>query len=109
MHFHHNPWGALAMWALAIPVLSLPAAAQTPPTELSYRPALQDHQRYTPTPVASWPQANQAVHERGGWRAYAREAAAAAASGAGHATTAPAAAEHGHHHPMPASTGGPAR
>ncbi|HPR45892.1 MAG TPA: hypothetical protein PLZ13_16370 [Ottowia sp.] len=54
------------------------------------RPVLEGYHAWQDAPPADWIRANQTVHEAGGWRAYAREAAAArrrpAASGAAPAT-----------------------
>jgi hypothetical protein len=45
-----------------------------------YKSVLKDYRRFDgDLPLRDWREANRTVHERGGWRAYAKEAAAAAA------------------------------
>ena len=63
-------------WALAAEAPGTPAAAL--PTRLSYHSALAGYQAYAEQPVQSWRQANDRVGQIGGWRSYAREAAAPA-------------------------------
>jgi hypothetical protein len=98
MH-HFSP----ARWLVIVPVAAavFSAAAQTPnapsgaegpaqaaPTALSYRSALEGYQGFTDEKAVPWKQANDTVHQRGGWKAYAKEASEGGASpeaSAGHA------------------------
>ena len=41
---------------------------------LAYRSSLSRYQAFTEPDVAPWPETNELVRQRGGWRAYAREA-----------------------------------
>lgn len=61
--------------------------AAVPPAQ--YRSALAAYRPLAEAPVGSWKEANERVNRIGGWRAYAREAAAPA-------PTAPAAPAHRH-------------
>lgn len=63
-------------WVLAAEPPGAPAIAL--PTRLSYHSALAGYQAYAEQPVQSWRQANDRVGQIGGWRSYAREAAAPA-------------------------------
>ena len=54
--------------------------AQAPVPPLRHVSALPSHTRSAPVVVGDWPALNQQVARIGGWRAYAREAAAAAAA-----------------------------
>ncbi len=66
--------------------VAVPAAAAAPtpaivtPAPAPLQPSIFDrYQRFnTDTPLLDWRSANQTVQQIGGWRAYAREAAAAA-------------------------------
>lgn len=55
----------------------LDAAARVPP--VVHRSPLAQYRRYADEPTGSWREANELVNRIGGWRAYAREAAAPAA------------------------------
>lgn len=57
-----------------------PADPKTPVPAASYRSPLATYQPYAEVPVAPWRESNDKVRERGGWRAYAREASAAGAT-----------------------------
>ena len=46
------------------------------PGELAYVSVLAQYKAYAEQAVSSWPQANATVERIGGWRAYAKEAAA---------------------------------
>ena len=73
---------------------STPAPSQAP--ALPYTSAMEGYKAFadeTPTP---WRAANTTVDQRGGWRAYAKEAA-------GEDAAAPSSAGHGQGHAMPAS------
>lgn len=54
----------------------LDAQARTPP--LQHRSTFEGYRRHADDPPARWRDANDAVARIGGWRSYAREAAAAA-------------------------------
>lgn len=69
--------------------LAPPASAQTAPTEARrpdpmnpkaqvpgtvYRSAFKNYRPNAEAEVGSWTDANQTVHQAGGWRAYAKEA-----------------------------------
>ena len=66
--------------------------AAVPPAQ--HRSALGAYRPLAETPVGSWKEANERVNRIGGWRAYAREAAAPAP--AAPAASAPAAPVHRH-------------
>jgi hypothetical protein len=51
--------------------------AQAAPPALSYRSALEGFQGFADEKAVPWKQANDTVHQRGGWKAYAKEAAEA--------------------------------
>ena len=57
-----------------------PADPKTPVPAVTYRSPLATYQPYAEAPVAPWRESNDKVRERGGWRAYAREASAAGAT-----------------------------
>jgi hypothetical protein len=66
-HTHHAP-----PTPLAAPV----SPAQTADTGL-YRSVFKDYRRFDAAlELRDWREVNRTVHERGGWRAYAKEAAA---------------------------------
>lgn len=74
---HHDHRAAnVAVPATAAP--PTPSTSKTSPTP--QQPSIFDrYQRFnTDTPLLDWRSANQTVQQIGGWRAYAREAAAAA-------------------------------
>ena len=100
-----------ARWLAALPALAAFAAgAQTgsaPNTAvateaaapLAFRSAMEGYKPFTEEKSIPWKQANETVHQRGGWRAYAKEGAGetrdeppgAADAHAGHAMPKPAA------------------
>ena len=75
-----------ARWLATLPVLvALAAAAQTvgeakptaqvePAPALSFQSAMEGYKPFTDGSPVPWRQANETVHQRGGWRAYAKEA-----------------------------------
>ena len=80
--FHPSP----ARWLAALPALAaLAAGAQSSaepgeppaldPPALPFRSAFEGYQPYADDKSIPWRDANDTVHRRGGWRAYAREAA----------------------------------
>ncbi|HEY1091652.1 MAG TPA: hypothetical protein VGE47_11200 [Burkholderiaceae bacterium] len=105
---------ATALW------LASSASAQTAPSEarrpdplnpkaqvptVVYRSAFKDYRPNTEAEVGSWKDANTAVHQAGGWRAYAKEARQAdqpahslPAASAASAPSKPAAKPSGHAH-----------
>jgi hypothetical protein len=104
--FHLSPAARLA--ALSAIVASNAMAQATPshhppaqaePPALPYRSAFEGYQRFRPDdkPVP-WKDANTTVDQRGGWRAYAKEAAGDEAGASGHGSADPHA---GHKMPMP--------
>ncbi|BEP39393.1 hypothetical protein GmRootV59_57640 (plasmid) [Variovorax sp. V59] len=92
------PAVAAALAAAAQPA-SVPSAdegAAGAPTALSYRSAFEGYRPFTDDKPIPWKQANETVRQRGGWKAYAEEAAGGSASDA-------PAAHQGHTMPMPPS------
>ena len=82
-HFKSAPWlitlpaiaaltSAIAQTAPVPPSSALPDPA--PPT-LDFRSALEAYQPFTDEKAIPWKEANETVYRRGGWRAYAKEAA----------------------------------
>ncbi|RZI66043.1 MAG: hypothetical protein EOP13_31115 [Pseudomonas sp.] len=105
MH-HFSPARWLVIVPVAAAVLAAAAHAQTPdpdaspdaqrpaqaaPTALSYRSALEGFQSFADEKAVPWKLANDTVHQRGGWKAYAKEA-----SEANPATSAHSSARHAH-------------
>lgn len=99
-----------ARWLAALPALAaLAAGAQTAPAPaptaaapaapLSFRSAMEGYKPFAEEKPIPWKQANETVHQRGGWRAYAKDDAdatgdkpsGAADPHAGHAMPKPAA------------------
>jgi hypothetical protein len=105
--FHSSP----ARWLAALPAIvalsaiaqTAPAPSSTPPADppaLPFRSAFEGYRPYTDEKAIPWKEANETVYQRGGWRAYAKEASekdsgesappkAGADPHAGHATPAP--------------------
>ena len=73
--------------AACVPLMSAarpdPADPKAPVPTVAYRSPLATYQPYADVPVAPWRESNDKVRERGGWRAYAREASQAEATPAG--------------------------
>lgn len=95
-----------ARWLAALPVLiawaavAQPAPASSPPPSLSFRSAMEGYQPFADEKAIPWKEANDTVHQRGGWRGYAKEASEEGGAQAAPATdTDPHA---GHAMPMPA-------
>lgn len=88
----------------ADPAMSGPSDAKAVVPAALYRSPFTGYQGHTEQPLAPWRDSNELVHQRGGWRAYAREArkpdtarpAAPAASQPAPAAT-PASAGHAGH------------
>ncbi|OUM01021.1 hypothetical protein [Variovorax sp. JS1663] len=104
-----HPWPA--RWLATLPALAaLTAVAQTVPATaagadgqapLSFRSAFDGYRPFKDEKAIAWKEANDAVRARGGWRAYAEEAAGQGSTGDG--APAQAADPHaGHAVPMPA-------
>ncbi|VTU44684.1 hypothetical protein [Variovorax sp. RA8] len=73
-----------ARWLAALPALvaltaiaqTAPAPSEPPPTQpptLPYRSAFEGYRSYAEEKAIPWKEANDTVHLRGGWRAYAKE------------------------------------
>lgn len=75
-----------------------PADAKAAVPAALYRSPLTGYQAHADTPVAPWRDSNERVRQRGGWRAYAREARAPAlvtpADAAASAAASPAQVDH---------------
>ncbi|WP_431108037.1 hypothetical protein [Variovorax paradoxus] len=106
--FHPLParWLAVIPAVAALAAMAQPAPEAAPaaaPTVLTYKSALEGYRSFTDEKPVPWKEANETVHQRGGWRAYAKEAAG---SGTGKAETAKGqpdapAAHQGHTMPVP--------
>lgn len=93
-----------ARWLAVIPAMAALAAVAQPtaPTTAvaasapAFKSAFEGYQAFSDGKPMTWKQANETVHQRGGWRAYAQEATddAAPAKADPHA---------GHAMPMPAT------
>jgi len=66
-----------------------PADAQAPVPPLRHVSALAGYRRHSQAAPIAWPQANDTVTRIGGWRSYAREAAAPGAAPAAPARKSP--------------------
>lgn len=81
MHLHFSSRAQLRCqaWVIALalsPVVvwaALPAEVPPVASVPDYVSPLSTYQSYAPAPAQDWAQANQTVHDIGGWRAYARE------------------------------------
>jgi hypothetical protein len=74
-----------AHWLAALPALAalaagaqtgpapVPATAAEPAAALSYRSAMDGYKPFADEKPVPWKEANETVHRRGGWRAYAKE------------------------------------
>lgn len=51
-----------------------PSDAEAAVPAVLYRSPFTGYQKHTDVPLAPWRDTNELVHQRGGWRAYAREA-----------------------------------
>lgn len=71
----------LPAWALHVNAWAQPAAVvPAPAQEPVYRSVFVQYQGFADAVLAPWPVANDTVRAVGGWRAYAKEAAAARAA-----------------------------
>jgi hypothetical protein len=99
---------ALATLSTGVAVVQ-PASAQSEmaptsaPPVLTYKSALEGYRPFTDEKPIPWKEANETVRQRGGWQAYAKEAAGDGAAGIDPAKGAPdaPAAHQGHTMPMP--------
>ena len=101
-----------ARWLAALPAIAAltavaqtsqpPAEAAAAPTPLSYHSAFDSYQRYQDDKPTAWKQANDTVHQRGGWRAYAKESEGPAHDGHGATPQPDPHAGHGMHPPAAA-------
>ncbi|MBT2333052.1 hypothetical protein J7E49_03880 [Variovorax paradoxus] len=84
--FHSSPapWLAVFPAVAALAAAAQPAPASAPsadeaatraPAALSYKSALEGYRPFTEEKPIPWKEANETVHRRGGWKAYAEEAA----------------------------------
>jgi len=100
--FHSLPPFGLALLCgvVAAAASAQPAPALKPPPALpGYQSAFENYQPFADDKPIGWREANETVYRRGGWQAYAKEAASAGdATGAAHS---------GHSMPMPAMPGMP--
>jgi hypothetical protein len=76
-----------ARWLAALPALAalaagaqtgpapVPATAAEPAAALSFRSAMDGYKPFADEKPVPWKEANDTVHQRGGWRAYAKESA----------------------------------
>lgn len=87
----------VATWALLAAGAAAAQPAPPPPEPFAFRSALEQYQPYAPQPVGPWRGANDTVGRIGGWRAYAREAAASEAATPAPAAPPPAPDAHGGH------------
>jgi hypothetical protein len=106
--FHPLParWLAVFPAMAAVAAMAQPAPGEPPaaaPPALTYKSALEGYRPFTDEKPIPWKEANETVRQRGGWQAYAKEAA-----GSGTAGTEPPkgqsdapAAHQGHTMPMP--------
>ncbi|MEJ1171395.1 hypothetical protein [Variovorax sp. CCNWLW235] len=107
--FHPLP----ARWLAVFPAMAVLAAmaqpalgeapAAVPAAALSYKSALEGYRPFTDEKPIPWKEANETVRQRGGWQAYAKEAAGSGTAGAEPSKGQPnaPAAHQGHTMPMP--------
>lgn len=88
-------WLAVFPAMAALAAMAQPAAPAAAASAPSYRSAFEGYQAFSDAQPVPWKQANETVHQRGGWKAYTQEAADAAVPAkadphAGHAMPMPA-------------------
>ena len=101
--FHSSPAGWLALLSA---FAALSAAAQPAPTVPDYKSALEGYRPFADAKPIPWKEANETVYRRGGWQAYAKDAAESTSSAAAEQRKGAAAepqAQPGHAMPMPAA------
>ena len=76
-----------ARWLAALPALAalaagaqtgpapVPAMAEKPAAALPFRSAMDGYKPFADEKPVPWKEANETVHQRGGWRTYAKERA----------------------------------
>jgi hypothetical protein len=76
-----------ARWLAALPALAalaagaqtgpspVPAIAAEPAAALPFRSAMDGYKPFADEKPIPWKEANETVHQRGGWRAYAKQSA----------------------------------
>ena len=89
-------WLAVLPAVAALAAMAQPAAPAAAASAPSYRSAFEGYQAFSDAQPVPWKQANETVHQRGGWKAYAQE-------GADAAVPAKADPHAGHAMPMPAT------
>lgn len=89
-------WLAVFPAMAALAAMAQPAAPAAAASAPSYRSAFEGYQAFSDAQPVPWKQANETVHQRGGWKAYAQE-------GADAAVPAKADPHAGHAMPMPAT------
>lgn len=108
--FHPLParWLAVFPAMAAVAAMAQPAPGEAPaaaPPALTYKSALEGYRPFTDEKPIPWKEANETVRQRGGWQAYAKEAAGSGNSaGAEQPAKGKAddpAAHQGHTMPMP--------
>ncbi|MCR8958838.1 hypothetical protein M0765_014240 [Variovorax sp. S2] len=107
--FHPLParWLAVFPAMAAVAAMAQPAPGEAPaaaPPALTYKSALEDYRPFTDEKPIPWKEANETVRQRGGWQAYAKEAAGGNSAGAeqpAKGKTEDPAAHRGHTMPMP--------
>lgn len=77
---------AISATAAPDPAPSAKQHANGPAFRLTYRSAFTGYTRHSDTAVGPWREVNNTVQRAGGWRAYAREAAASSAAAAASAS-----------------------
>ena len=101
--FHSLPAACLALLSA---FAALSAAAQPAPTVPDYKSALEGYRPFVDARPIPWKEANETVYRRGGWQAYAKDAAESTSSAAAEQRKGAAAepqAQPGHAMPMPAA------
>ncbi len=89
-------WLAVFPAMAALAAMAQPAAPAAAVSAPSYLSAFEGYQAFSDAQPVPWKQANETVHQRGGWKAYAQE-------GADAAVPAKADPHAGHAMPMPAT------
>ena len=85
-----------ALAAVAQPTAPTAAATAVAASAPAFKSAFEGYQAFSDAQPVPWKQANETVHQRGGWKAYAQE-------GADAAVPAKADPHAGHAMPMPAT------
>ena len=100
--FHSSPAAWLAVLS-AMAAASAAVAQPAPATAIPrYQSAFEGYQAFADEKPIPWKEANDTVHRRGGWRAYAKEAAEPSSEAGSPGEAAPADPHAGHHRHGPA-------